>query len=107
VRLPHWNNTSLIKSSFNDLISEVYGYDSQATIDLKLYWPNHLVYETNTKSEQMAVFSEIYYKDGWNAYIDGKLSPYFCSDYVKLAMLGQGSDLLEPFILNTCFRQRA
>ncbi|MAC42225.1 MAG: hypothetical protein CMJ05_10630, partial [Pelagibacterales bacterium] len=32
------------------------------------------------------VFSEIYYKDGWNVYIDGKKSDYFRANYVLRAM---------------------
>jgi uncharacterized membrane protein YfhO len=32
------------------------------------------------------VFSEIYYKDGWNAYIDGTLTPYSRVDYVLRGM---------------------
>ncbi len=60
--------------------------DSLATIQLKKYDTNHLVYESNAKGQQFAVFSEIYYKDGWNAYIDGKLTPHYQTDYVLRGM---------------------
>jgi uncharacterized membrane protein YfhO len=48
--------------------------------------PNNLKYETNCKNEQVAVFSEIYYKDGWDAYIDGKPATYFRANYILRAM---------------------
>ncbi len=60
--------------------------DMLATISLKNYKPNHITYESNTNSNQFAVFSEVYYKDGWNAYIDDKLTPYYQVDYVLRGM---------------------
>ncbi|MGG6230567.1 YfhO family protein [Tenacibaculum sp. SDUM215027] len=56
--------------------------DSTATISLVKKDLTELVYESNTSSNQFAVFSEIYYKDGWNAYIDGKSVPYYRVNYV-------------------------
>ena len=45
-----------------------------------------LVYQTDAMKDQFAVFSEIYYKDGWNAYIDGVLTPHFRVNYVLRGM---------------------
>ena len=61
-------------------------FDSTGFIKLTSYEPNDLTYQFNAKSEQLTVFSEIYYADGWNAYIDGKQSPYFSCNYVLRAM---------------------
>jgi len=60
--------------------------DTSAHIQLTSYKPNELKYQSNSAAEQLAVFSEIYYKDGWNAYVDGKLSPHFRANYVLRAM---------------------
>lgn len=60
--------------------------DTTATISLISYQPNFLTYKTKAASEQLAVFSEIYYDKGWNAYVDGKLTPHFRTDYVLRAM---------------------
>jgi hypothetical protein len=61
--------------------------DSSATIVLTHYQPNRVTYETNASSQQVAVFSEIYYEKGWNAYVDGKLTPHFRCDYVLRGMV--------------------
>lgn len=60
--------------------------DSTAVIQLTNYDVTTLTYESNTAKNQFAVFSEIYYKDGWNAYVDGKLTPYYRVNYVLRGM---------------------
>jgi hypothetical protein len=60
--------------------------DSTATIKLDAYEPNHLEYTSKNANEGVAVFSEMYYANGWNAYIDGKLTPHFQADYVLRAL---------------------
>jgi uncharacterized membrane protein YfhO len=63
-----------------------YPNDSTATIQLTSYALNDLVYDFTSKTNQFAVFSEIYYKNGWNAYIDGELKPHYRVDYVLRGM---------------------
>jgi hypothetical protein len=60
--------------------------DSTASIELKEFKPNYLKYESNNVNDGFAVFSEIYYKDGWNAYIDGELKPHIRVNYVLRGM---------------------
>ena len=60
--------------------------DSLATIKLTKHNVTSLSYESNTVKKQFAVFSEIYYKDGWNAYIDGQLTPHYRVNYVLRGM---------------------
>jgi hypothetical protein len=60
--------------------------DSTATIVLDNYRPNHLIYTSKAASEQLAVFSEIYYHPGWNATIDGRPAPHFRADWTLRAM---------------------
>ncbi len=61
--------------------------DPSSKIRLVSYKPNHLVYQAETKSEEMAVFSEVYYAKGWKAFIDGKETPHFRADYILRAMM--------------------
>ena len=56
-------------------------WDSTASIKLVKFDNDQIDYEVNAATPQFAVFSEMYYPAGWNAYIDGKPSPYFKTDY--------------------------
>jgi hypothetical protein len=48
---------------------------------------SNLIYNYNSLSEQLIVFSEIYYPSGWEVYIDGKKSNYFDLNYLLRGML--------------------
>ena len=48
-----------------------YQLDSLSNIKLTSYEPNQLVYEVNLQHQSLIVFSEIFYKEGWEASIDG------------------------------------
>lgn len=61
--------------------------DPDANITLTSYAPNKLTYKANTSSQQVAVFSEIYYDKGWNAYLNGELWPHFRVNYILRAMI--------------------
>lgn len=60
--------------------------DSTATIALSSYRPNQLVYTSQAQTDQVAVFSEIYYQPGWKATIDGKPADHFRADWILRAM---------------------
>jgi len=81
-------NTAVIDKKFKNIVQNYKGsFDSLATIKLSEYKPDYLSYDVKTNSEQLAVFSEIFYDKGWNAYIDGNKVPHFRADYVLRAML--------------------
>jgi len=60
--------------------------DTTARISLTKYAPNNLVYNFSSVTDQVAVFSEIYYDKGWNAYINGAQVPYVRANYLLRAM---------------------
>ena len=78
---------AIVHQEFNDYIS---GFTPQkeGSIQLTSYKPNHLVYESNSAGEQLAVFSEVWYgpDKGWQAYIDGTPVDHIRANYVLRAM---------------------
>ena len=79
---------AVIDKRFEDKLN---GYqaekDSTANIYFVEYKPNYLKYETEASRDQLAVFSEIYFANGWNAYIDGELKPHWRANYVLRSMV--------------------
>lgn len=61
-------------------------YDTSGNIGLVEYAPNYLRYEYDSSTKSLAVFSEIYFADGWTAYIDNKEAEYFAADYILRGM---------------------
>jgi hypothetical protein len=74
------NTTAIANAS--DLKSKRFVKDSMASIQLVDYKLNHLVYETKTTEDGFAVFSEVYYKNGWNATIDGVEVKHYNVNYI-------------------------
>ncbi len=78
----------VVNKKFQSLLESVTpGTDVTSKLALKSYSPNQLVYSYSGKGKEIAVFSEIYYPKGWNAYIGDQLVPYFQANYVLRAMV--------------------
>lgn len=79
----------------NDVATEE-SYDATGSIALTEYAPNYLKYEYSAPAASLAIFSEIYFPDGWTAYIDGEEADYFSADYILRAMeLPAGDHIVE------------
>lgn len=76
---------ALVDQRYSDLIPS-FVFDSTASIQLTDYKANQLSYTANCSKNQLAVFSEIFYDKGWNAYLNGELVPHFRANYVLRAM---------------------
>lgn len=85
--------TAIVDKRFSRFVEgKIFRIDSTASISLTSYAPNKLIYKYSAKSDQLAVFSEIYYPLGWQATIDGKKAEHFRVNYVLRAMVvPQGS----------------
>ncbi|MCX6245481.1 MAG: YfhO family protein [Bacteroidetes bacterium] len=81
-------DTAIINKKFADELNGFTpGRDSSDFIRMSSYAPNYLVYAYKSKNAGLAVFSEIYYPKGWNAYVDGKVMPHFQVNYVLRGMI--------------------
>jgi hypothetical protein len=56
-------------------------------ISMVEYKPNYLKYDAKTTDNRLAIFSQIYYPYGWQAFIDGKIAEYIRADYALRAMV--------------------
>ncbi len=86
-KLDSWNVAVINKKDYPEAVQKTsYPADSTATITLKEHKPNYLKYSTDNDNEGLAVFSEMYYTNGWKSYIDGKEMPHFRANFVLRAM---------------------
>jgi len=70
--------------------------DMTSSIRLLKYGTSELRYKSASKVDQIAVFSEIYYPEGWNCYVDGKQIETFRANYVlRAAKINKGEHLIE------------
>ncbi|MBR3712307.1 MAG: hypothetical protein IKM98_03815, partial [Bacteroidales bacterium] len=95
------SKTAIInKNTFKDYMAtlpsdQIYAEDSSLVV-LTEYKPNHITYQARAFRDRLAVFSEIYYPKGWQAYLDGKEVEHICADYILRAMvIPQGDHTIE------------
>ena len=91
------SETAIIDQRFIDHVkSNNFEKDENGSIRLTEYQPNYLKYDYAATGEQLTVFSDIYYEDGWQAYIDGKKMPHFRVNYILRAMvIPEGEHVIE------------
>ena len=80
-------DSAVADKSFSNVLKANFASDSTASIRLVKNDHDVVTYASKTSAEQMAVFSEVYYDKGWNAYVDGKEVPYAKVNYVLRGMM--------------------
>ena len=98
------SKTALVDTRFKNQFF-TFTKDSTSKIELKEYKPNYLKYKSSASSDQLAVFSEIYYAKGWQAYIDGNKSDHFRANYVLRAMKVPAGDHTIEFKFESSIRE--
>jgi hypothetical protein len=79
-------DTAIVDNEFKAIVTGFVAADSNASIKQTAFDNMAIKYESNSNAANLAVFSEIFYKD-WNAYIDGKLVPIAKANYVLRALV--------------------
>lgn len=81
IGITNLRDTAIVQQSFQNLVKQPTP-DSLSTITLTKYENDEIEYSADCKSQQFAVFSEVYYPYGWNAYIDGQKTDYVRANYI-------------------------
>ena len=76
-----------INNSLPTSISKVYNSGDLVKIKKTKISSSHITYEFESLSDQLIVFSEIYYPSGWEVYIDDVKSEYFDVNYILRGMV--------------------
>ncbi len=79
-------DTAIIDKMYQPKIGNFAAPDSAAYIKQTAFDNDEVAYESNTPAPQLAVFSEVFYKD-WNAYVDGKKVDIIKANYVLRALM--------------------
>ncbi len=91
--------TVVLNTKYKDIAMGVGEFDSSAKISLEkqeLNNPDYKKYNYTSNSDQIAVFSEIFYDKDWKAYVDGKECPIMQANYVLRAVkLPKGTHTVE------------
>jgi len=82
------NSAVVNQKEFANLnLAKLYAKDSLTQIILVKHKSNYLKYRSSNTALGLALFSETYYKNGWNAYIDSKKVAHFRADYTLRALV--------------------
>jgi len=74
------SNTAIINTS--DFQLDNTSFSSEGSIQMTSYEPNAISYKVDAAKESFAVFSEIYYPEGWQAYIDDEAVEHVRVNYI-------------------------
>ena len=87
--LDHMNtrDSAVIDQRYRENVKGIPLYDSTATISLIANNLNEISYTAVTANPQFAVFSEVYYRQGWKAFVDGQEVPYSRVNYALRGMM--------------------
>jgi hypothetical protein len=80
-RICNLKDTAIVQQSFaGKVVPAAMGFNRDNW--LTKFDNDNMEYSASCNLPQFAIFSEVYFPDGWNAYLDGKKADYVKADYV-------------------------
>ena len=90
------HKTAVADERFRDVLSCETQPNETDEIVLTQYTPNKLTYSASVKQDRIAVFSEIYYPNGWHLYVDGEEKEIGRANYVlRAAVIPAGEHTIQ------------
>lgn len=81
------DTTAIADIRFKEKISQTWSAPVAGdTIMLTSYKPNELIYSSRSAGERLAVFSEVYFPNGWKVWINDQPADHFRVNYILRAM---------------------
>jgi len=68
-------------------VDDCHSERSEESVEMTSYTPNEVRYKYSSASNRVAVFSEVYYPNGWKATVDGQPLDIFRADWTLRAAL--------------------
>lgn len=79
-------DSAVIDTRYRNIAGDAPAYDSAASIKLTENLIDKITYRSSSHSKQFAVFSEVYYPHGWDAFLDGNKVTYTRVNYLLRGM---------------------
>lgn len=97
------HKTAVADETFREVLTCEPQPNEADEIVLTQYQPNALTYSANVANDRVAIFSEIYYPEGWHLYIDGEEKEIGRANYVlRAAVIPAGEHTIKmKFVPNT------
>jgi len=91
------SRTAIIDKDFGGHVKgKNFRKDTSGRITLTRYGPRHLKYDHQSASQQLVVFSDVYYPKGWHLYIDGEPAEMFRANYIlRAAVIPAGQHTID------------
>jgi hypothetical protein len=97
--------TTLVSNDFKDKLSKK-SYSGQGTIEMTSYHPDKMIYTSSSSDAQLAVFSELYFPDGWSATVNGNAAEIVRTNYLLRAIeLPAGENKIVMTYVNESYAQ--